>query len=362
MSYRAILILLTLCFLSCHRQTRDIITVKPGDDIQSIIDNGVKAGAKTFLFEPGLYKPNKSGPALIYLHKAHTGITLKAKGEVILSSANEQVSDEKTNPFHPDIVNHIVYFGTGIKDRTVFDGFILEGSNGYVTTKDADKAEPNGYWKKSFIYYADGGAIKIWGKSYPTLQNLIIRNNKVILCGAGISIEQTGRAKKPVTIDNVHFINNQANLTGAAVDLLPGSWAKITNSHFEGNSTESLMSQFPDYLKEEFPHPKGVVHSDVLTNKGIFDQSAAVTVFKNSSLEISNSTFKDNQRSIDYIPYIKWYTRRTNSDAVRERIKNTPTNIKVVNNTFENKSNSKNVESYHLKLRNKGKAERNTFQ
>jgi len=352
---------LVLCIFSalfsCTQKKE--VTLNPSDYIQKIINNQSAKGVKKFIFNPGVYRPHKKGQALIYLNKNHEGVQLIAKGNVILTSQNENISSIENNPFHPDITSHIVYFGQGISNKTTLDGFTLQGSKGFATKEGAQQAEPGSYWKKSFIYYADGGAIKIWGNSSPTLKNLTIKNNYALLCGAGISIEQYGQSESPVIIENSKFIGNQVNLTGAAIDLLPGSKAVITNSHFEKNSTKTFLDYFPNQIKKEFSNKKSVVHTHILKEKGIFNDSATITLFKGSSLEISKSSFKDNNRSVDYISNIKWYTERIKSKRIKKDIKKSLTNITVRNSKFHTKK--KSTISSQLKLHGYGTLENNTF-
>ena len=158
-------------------------------------------------------------------------------GEVTLTAANAELFDAK-NSAHPAVVNHVVYFGDGLSPRTVLHGFKITGANHFVTTAPPE-IEPNAALEKSLFFYADGGAVKIFGRSYPTLRNLEIADNYASPCAAGISIQHEGHGDGAspgwVTIENCVFRNNRAQITGAAVDLLPGSSAVISNCLFTGN-------------------------------------------------------------------------------------------------------------------------------
>src|SRR5204863_9157189 len=52
--------------------------------------------------------------------------------------------------------------------------------------------EPDTTIPKNLFFYTDGGAIKIFGRSYPTIRNVEIVGNYASPCGAGISVQHQG--------------------------------------------------------------------------------------------------------------------------------------------------------------------------
>ena len=119
-------------------------------------------------------------------------------------------------------MNHVVYFGDGIGPETKLHGFKITGANDFVTTKLGPSIEPttDDRLKRTTFFYTDGGGIKIFGRSYPTLESLEIYENYASPCGAGISVEHRGFTDQAVTIRDCIFRNNRVPLTGAALDLL----------------------------------------------------------------------------------------------------------------------------------------------
>src|SRR5204863_9611231 len=180
------------------------------------------------------YRPSSKRQALIWFNKTHDGIRLEAVGTVTLTAANRELA-VSAEPGFPAVVNHVVYFGDGISSNTVLKGFRITGANNFVTKERTRQMEPDLTIPKNFFFFSDGGAIKIFGRSYPTIQNVEVVDNFTSPCGAGISVQQQGFNQTPVLIENCVFLRNRAQGTGAAIDLLAGSSARIINCLFVGN-------------------------------------------------------------------------------------------------------------------------------
>jgi hypothetical protein len=183
------------------------------------------------------------------------------------------------------VVNHVVFFGNGVSSRTVMQGFKLTGANHFLT-KDPPEVEVDASLPRGLFYYADGGAVKIFGASYPTLRDLQIVNNYASPCAGGVSIEQAGQGggtnQSAVLLENCIFRNNRAQITGAAVDLLPGSSAIISNCLFVGN----IANLGINYISENRAAPE-------------FTNSAPLTVFPGSRVTVLNSTFTGNRNGVE---------------------------------------------------------------
>lgn len=256
--------------------------VRAGEDIQPALNLAAQNPTnKTVKVHAGLYQPKSPRQALIWFNRAHDGIRLEAVGDVTLSAANAAVSDPKSAA-HPAIVNHVVYFGEGISSRTLLQGFKITGANHFVT-KSPPEIETNRS-DRGLFFYADGGAVKVFGRSYPTLRQLEISDNYASPCAGGISIEHDGpvAGRDAVVIENCVFRNNRAQITGAAVDLLPGSAAVISNCLFVAN----VANLGSNYISENRAAPE-------------FTNAAPLTVFPGSRAIVRRCTFTGNRNAVD---------------------------------------------------------------
>jgi hypothetical protein len=184
-------------------------------------------------------------------------------------------------------VNHVVYFGDGVGASTVLRGFEITGANHYVTQSETPgPVQPNvpePRLTKSLFFYCDGGAIKVFGRSSPTLERLDVHDNYASPCAGGLSIEQRGFSENAVTIRDCVFRNNRCQITGSAVDVLPGGAAELENCLFVGNVSNTGV---------DFVSPKDDLRS--------FEHgSGALTVFKKSRARVVRCTFTDNWNGAD---------------------------------------------------------------
>ena len=256
--------------------------VFPGDNIQDALQQA--AGNKTnkvVKVHTGEYRPNTRRQALIWFNKTHDGIRLEAEGSVTLTAANSQLG-VASEPGFPAVVNHVVYFGHGISSNTVFKGFRVTGANGFLTRKLTKEMEPSPAVPKNLFFFADGGGIKIFGGSSPTIQNVEVVDNFTSPCGAGISVQQQGFDQTPVLIENCVFLRNRAQGTGAAIDLLAGSSARIINCLFVGNVSNT---------------GEDVVAKN--SGERPFVNNGVLTIFWNSGAEVRNCTFTGNRNGVD---------------------------------------------------------------
>ncbi len=256
--------------------------VQPGENIQEAIELAAKNRTnKTVKVHAGTYRPRAKRQALIWLNRAHDGVRVEAVGEVTLTAANEELSTT-SHRTHPACVNHVVYFGDGISSNTVLRGFRITGANAYVTDKFMRQIEPDESVPKNSFFLTDGGAIKIFGRSYPVLENLEIVDNYTTPCGGGISVQHQGFNTNFVVMRNCIFRNNRAQVTGAAVDLLEGSAAHLINCLFVENASNLGV----DVVARRSGEPP-------FTNSGV------LTVFQRSRAVVERSTFTGNRNGVD---------------------------------------------------------------
>jgi len=265
--------------------------VFPGDNIQDALQQAATNKTnKVVKVHAGEYRSTSKRQALIWFNKAHDGIRLEAQGQVTLTAANPELGGGKpptadgaaSNDGPAAVVNHVVYFGDGVSSNTVLDGFRITGANNFVTKEGTREMEPNTSIPKNFFFFSDGGAIKVFGRSSPTVRNLEIADNFSSPCGAGISVQQQGLNQNPVLIENCVFLKNRAQSTGAAIDLLAGSSARIINCLFAGNVSNT----------GEDPVAKN-------SGERPFANNGVLTVFWTSRAEVRNCTFTGNRNGVD---------------------------------------------------------------
>ena len=265
--------------------------VRPGEDIQAMLEAAAKdPKRKRVIVHAGTYRPQRPGQAMIWFNQRHDGITLQAEGDVILTAANPDLAD-KSAASYPAIVNHVVYFGDGVSRKTMLRGFKITGANGYVT----DSEEPVSIQpavqatnlEKAKFFYTDGGGIKIFGRSYPTIEYVEVADNYTSPCGAGVSVEHRGHTDgsrvQSVLLRHCIFRNNRCPISGAAVDLLHGSSAELTNCLFVGNLSNGPMNEMAETPGKWKPE----------------NGSGALTLFPGSHVIVRRCTFTGNRNGID---------------------------------------------------------------
>ena len=257
--------------------------VFPGENIQDAVEAAARnLTNKTVKVHAGEYRPNSKRQALVWFHHKHDGVRLEAVGRVTLTAANAELSDPKSHS-HPAVVNHVIYFGDGISTNTMLKGFRITGANNFVTRAATRQIEPNEELSKTLFFYNDGGGIKIFGRSYPTIIGVEVSDNYTSPCGAGISIEHGGQTQEFVLLQNCVFRNNRTQVTGAAVDLLPpGSAARIVNCLFVGN----ISNMGADVVAKS-------------SGEKPFTNSGVLTIFPNSRAVVENCTFTANRNAVD---------------------------------------------------------------
>ena len=277
---------------------RYVVDVYPGADIQQALESVARRPRKgTVRVHAGTYRPRSAGQAFIYFNARHDGITLEAVGDVVLTAANPDIA-ESGSPGFPAVVNHVVYFGDGISRATTLRGFRITGANGFVTgppdlltvrtRADLEKSsayrssapspiESSSRLRKTQYFYTDGGAILVYGRSYPTIEAVEVYDNYASVCAGGVSVQHIpGAFRESVLFKNCIFRENRAAVSGSGVDLLtPNSWAVFENCLFVGN----------------------------LSNAGI-DASGgpgfgALTVLSGCRATVSGCTFTGNRNGVD---------------------------------------------------------------
>lgn len=272
--------------------------VYPGGRIQDALEAAARDSVnRTVYVHAGTYRPPAKGPALIWFNARHDGITLEAMGDVVLTAGNPEIADSQA-PSYPAVVTHVVYFGDGVSPKTVFRGFKITGANNFTTGSGEQSPIESDDVRKTPFFHMDGGGIKVYARSYPTIEHVEVYGNYTSPCGAGISVEHLGQTQDSVLLRHCIFRNNRTQITGAAVDLLHGSRATIENCLFVGN-VSNMGSDYVGLLTGGEYHPE---HG-----------SGAMTVFEGSRATVSKSTFTGNWNGVDdngtestYVDTIFW--------------------------------------------------------
>jgi hypothetical protein len=272
--------------------------VYPNGSIQDALEAAAKDPAKkTVYVHAGTYRPAKRGQALIWFNARHDGITLQAVGDVTLTAANPAIADPDA-PSHPAVVNHVVYFGDGITPKTTMRGFKITGAKNFTTGSGDKSPIESDEIRKTLFFYTDGGGVKIYARSYPTIEDVDVYGNYTSPCGGGVSVEHLGQIQQAATFRNCIFRNNRTQTTGSAVDLLHGSHAVLQNCLFVGN-VANLGVDYVGLLTGGEYHPQ--------------NGSGAMTVFEGSKAIVSRCTFTGNWNGVDdngsgssYVDSIFW--------------------------------------------------------
>ena len=272
--------------------------VYPNGQIQDALEAAAKDPVnKTVYVHEGTYRPRARGQALIWFNARHDGITLQAVGDVTLTAANPDLASPQA-PSYPAVVNHVVYFGDGVSRRTVLRGFKITGAKNFTTSSGDKSPIESDDIRKTPFFFIDGGGIKIYARSYPTIDRVEVRGNYTSPCGGGVSVEHLGQVQNAVLFRDCIFRDNFTQITGSAIDLLHGSRADIENCLFVGN-VANLGVDYVGLLGGAEYRPE---HG-----------SGAITVFDGSRATVSRSTFTGNWNGVDddgkgstYVESIFW--------------------------------------------------------
>jgi len=272
--------------------------VHPGGSIQDALEAAARDTArKTVFVHAGVYQPAAPGQALIWFNARHDGITLEAVGDVTLTAANPARAD-RAAPSYPAIVNHVVYFGDQISRRTVLRGFKITGANNFTTGSGEKSPIESDEVRKTLFFYTDGGGIKVYARSFPTIEHVEVFGNYTSPCGGGVSIEHLAEPRESVLFRNCVFRDNRTQTTGAGFDLLHFSKATLENCLFTGNISNLGVDVVGILAGGEF-HPE--------------NGSGAMTVFGGAQATVSRCTFAGNWNGVDdagtgstYVDSIFW--------------------------------------------------------
>lgn len=284
--------------LATFEADADAFHVHPGGSIQAALDAAAAHQTrKIVVVHAGTYRPDAPGQALIWFNARHDGLMLEAAGEVTLTAANPAVAVNGAHS-HPAIVNHVVYFGDGISRRTVMRGFKITGANNFTMGSGETSPIESDEVRKTLFFYSDGGGIKIYARSFPTIERVEVAGNYTSPCGGGVSVEHLVEPRESVLFRNCVFRDNRTQTTGSGFDLLHFSKATLENCLFTGNVSNMGVDTVGILAGGEF-HPE---HG-----------SGAMTVLPGAQATVRRCTFTGNWNGVDdagrgstYIDSIFW--------------------------------------------------------
>ena len=258
--------------------------VHPGGSIQHALEAAAADSARKAVFvHAGTYCPTARGQALIWFDARHDGVTLTAVGDVTLTAANADLADPDARSC-PAVVNHVVFFGDGISRATVLRGFKITGANNFtIGSGDKSPIESDDV-RKTLFFYTDGGGIKVYARSFPTIEDVEVFGNYTSPCGGGVSVEHLVEPRESVLFRNCIFRDNRTQTTGAGFDLLHYSKATLENCLFTGNVGNMGVDYVGILAGGEF-HPE---HG-----------SGAMTVFGGAQAIVRRCTFTGNWNGVD---------------------------------------------------------------
>jgi hypothetical protein len=258
--------------------------VYPGGSIQEALEAAARDRERKAVYvHAGTYRPSAPGQAMIWFNARHDGLTVETVGDVTLTAANPALAGPDA-PSRPAIVNHVVYFGDEVSRKTIFRGFKITGANNFTTGSGEKSPIESDDVRKTLFFYTDGGGIKVYARSYPTIENVEVFGNYTSPCGGGVSVEHLGATIDSVTFRNCVFRNNRTQTTGSGFDLLHNSRATLENCLFVGN-VANLGVDFVGILAGGEFHPE--------------NGSGAMTVFAGSQATVSRCTFTGNWNGVD---------------------------------------------------------------
>ena len=94
-------------------------------------------------------------------------------------------------------------------------GFKITGANNFTTGSGEKSPIESDDIRKTPFFYTDGGGIKIYARSYPTIENVEVFGNYTSPCGGGVSVEHLGQMQDSARFRNCIFRNNRTQTTGS---------------------------------------------------------------------------------------------------------------------------------------------------
>jgi hypothetical protein len=224
---------------------------KPELDLQIEIERHYKLGFRKFILK-GEFTVSNNKKSLLELSKKR-GFD---DDRIIISSNG--INKAKLNG--EGKVMHVIFVGGGLKNISFIGLDIFGGTTADKSIWNECIKEGQGYKRESIFQFIDGSGVMITGNSSAEFIDCDIHNNESIMCGGGVSIQQSSDSNKPVTFLNCRIFNNVSGDTGGGIDVLtPGSWVivnnciikeNISNKHFPSENRNGQITLFADTFSE----------------------------------------------------------------------------------------------------------------
>ena len=257
------------------------VYVAPGQNLQAAVDLAASASKdRRLVLRPGVHQTESTQFCLLALTSEHDGVVVEGMTGAELSARSA------TRPDHATVA-HVIYCGHGLSSQTLIRNLKITGAKGLATNSgvpDEDFGKLEGQLNRGLFFFMDGGAVKIFGRSSPVFEDVEFSDNETRLCGGAVSVEQQGFGEGPATFRSCRFFRNRCPATGAAVDVLEGSFVQLENCLFVDNVGNYGM----DSVLAEFGLSYNETHG-----------SGALTVFPNSTAIVDRCTFTRNWNAVD---------------------------------------------------------------
>jgi hypothetical protein len=179
---------------------------------------------------------------------------------------------------YSDNCHHVVTVdpsgGTPITDKTVLDGFIIQGGNANVTGASATQS--------------CGGGIYCCYEASPTISNCKIEGNRA-QTGAGMYIYNASPR-----LENCGFSENEAQSYGGGVFHYYSSNATFIDCVFKKNTAQHAGGL--DNVNNSFPKLVNCVFSENTAEK----RAGAIRCYGGTSMEATNCVFSENETTQSY--------------------------------------------------------------
>ena len=190
---------------SGDRSARATYHVHPGGSIQDALEAAARDPVnKTIAVHAGTYRPAAKGQALIWFNARHDGITLEAVGDVTLTAANPDIADRQAPQLSRGRQPRRLFRRRRLR-KTVLRGFRITGANNFTTGSGERSPIESDDVRKTPFFYADGGGIKIYARSYPTIEHVEVDGNYTSPCGGGVSVEHLDQVQDSVLFRDCIF-------------------------------------------------------------------------------------------------------------------------------------------------------------
>src|SRR5262245_65683921 len=97
-------------------------------------------------------------------------------------------------------------------------GVNITGSRNFTSGTGEKSPSESDDIRKTTFFYTDGGGIKVYARSYHTIERVEVFGNYTSPCGGGVSVEHLGVMQDATVFRDGIFRDNHTHTTGDAID------------------------------------------------------------------------------------------------------------------------------------------------